>query len=527
MFDSPSDQKRLDKELSFYKILSEENIEMESTYKVEKSLSNNLFKYLMPLISIFLVILIFSEDIENETLSLFMTTKKSLSKLFIVKSFVYLSIMTSIVISLAFVTFFKTGFSTLPIHAMSIFKDVVGNVNILSFIGLESLRLFVNSLIAGFGLLAVFIVFKNQALAFIGIISLYFIEAIMYLLIPVNSSFAYLKYYNVFYLSFIDRLQFMTINNSINLFLMFVLIFVFLTSYSFYRIYKRFNVSVNKGVSLRTTNLNFQSVYQLLINYRGIIMITIVILFSLYNIQGFSVSTRSDELSYQMFKENYLGPITESLEIRVNEEVILITDAQKESINLREYINKHPEEANKLYAEKDHVFKMANDYENIIKLQAEIESAKELKIEALVDTRGTDLLFMKNQSMFLLQNMLVLIIPILIFGFYQGLHSFNKQNLSLVYTSKKGLNPYLRSRQLALIILSFISVLTIMGLHFFKISSHLPLDLSVSLKQQMVINIDVPLGIGFVGLYLLLALTTSMLGILSQSMGRVLVKNKI
>lgn len=523
LFDSLSDQKRLNQELVFYEKLSDENIEMQQSYQVDKVLNDNTFRYLIPLVSGLLIMLIFSEDIENETLSLFMTTKKSLSKLFMVKSFVFLTLMASMVSLLIFTTLFRTDFSNIPIHSLFTFKDVMGNYTILGFVIKESIHLLINSILLGYGLLSLFIIFKNQAMSFIAMLSLYFVEAVLYLYIPVNSGLAYLKYLkylNIYYLTFVNRLEFLVINNSIYFCTIVVLLFVMVFAYLLYRIYKRWDISINKGIPLRTTNLTLQSIYQLLINYRGILMIIVVLMFSFYNIQGFSLFTRPEEASYQLFKKDYIGEITLDLEHRINKDDVMITEAYQKSLVLRDYINKHSEKANELYAENDHIFKMANNYENIKKLKAEVLEAKKLDVKALVDTRATDLLFMKGQTFFIVQHLAVLFLPIIIFGLYQGLHSFSALNLSLVKSSKLGLKPYLRSQRIGIISLSFTSVLVILGLHIFKVVSNLPIVFSNSLKQQMILNLDIPLWLGLLLLYFTLSLILSATGIIAQTISR-------
>lgn len=525
LFDSYIDQKRLDKELAFYKEVSKEVIEIEDTYRIDKILNDNTFRLLTPILSALLIMLIFSEDIENESLSLFKTTKKSLAKLFVVKSFVYLMLMVLIMVLLVLVTSFKTGFSTIPIHSMVKFKEVMGNYSVSNYIIKESLYLLINSLILGYGLISLFIVFKNQAVAFIAIITLYFVEAILYLTIPITSALVYFKYFNIFYITFIYRQQFLHISSGLNFFIIITLVITLICAYVLYKIYKRWNLSISKGLSLKTTDLLLQSTYQLFINYRGIVMVALVLLFSFYNIQGFSLTTRFDEQSYNQFKENYLGEITHDLENRINEDDLLITEAYSESLVLKDYIDKHSSEASELYAENDHVFQLAKNYNNVKRLKAELDEAKELKVEALVDTRGTDLIFMKGQKLFLLQHLLVLILPILVFGFYQAIHSFSKESLALVNSSKSGFRLYLRFQSLAIFFLSFLSVFIIMTLHLFKIFSNVPVNLTSSLKQQMIINIDISLWIGLLFIYLLLSLLITTIGIFAQRIGNKIVNN--
>lgn len=64
-----------------------------------------------------------------------------------------------------------------------------------------------------------------------------------------------------------------------------------------------------------------------------------------------------------------------------------------------------------------------------------------------------------------------------------------------------------------------------MTLHLFKVLSNISVDLATSLKQQMIINIDLSSWIGLLVLYLILSLTLTAISIFAQSVGRIIVKN--
>ena len=482
------DVNKIKHELAYQNGRLNADVKFEDTYVNDKVLSNYLSVYGLYIISVILILSFFYDDIKNGQLQIFKTYKNNLKNLFLSKLLTYLGLvgLCTIVFMLTEMLQIEGNYSVYNLESL---RETFINLDLIGYVVAKYSNAFVNSILFSILLMTILLVIRNLVVTmtglFLGMLTSFF---------AFGSIMSNLKYFNLYFYMFVDKLQYNGLNNVLNITkLGLCILFVIL----FYVIYvKDFSIDIfkkSKKVVLKTTNSIIHILRELLIPSKGILAIAVVLLFSIYQYNTFKMSFDYKEVSYQEFKKQYLGPINEERYQEILDDQNEIQECYEKSIIIWDLIDKNPENSAELLMENEEILNEARDLENIGRLRTEFEEAKELGLDNLVDNRGANLLVMKEKEIYFIEFICILAIP-LIFVYM----SFRKQMIlpsysTVIKTSKTGEKKYLLfSNGLFVLLTIFNTIIMIVG-HIFKIEKFYPLNLSYTLKDLLFANVGLSL----------------------------------
>ena len=470
-------------ELTFEKEKENEEVKFYNTYLNEKILSNNLLIYCLYIMGISLAISIFYDDVKNGQSQIFKTYKNNLKNIFKSKLFSYMFLISICTLAFMFIELILLD-GNYSVYNLKSFSETFMNLNLIEFIVLKYLNAFINTILVSTMFMSVLFATRNLVVtmisSFLGMLMSFFAFA---------TTMSNFKYFNLYYLLFVDKLQFNGVNTLLSISKIILCVgFVSL----FYLIYlKDFNFDFfknRKKAGLKSTNVILHILRELLFQSKGILAITIVLLFSVYQVNTFKISSDFKETSYQQYKTNYLGTISNSKYEEILYEYQVVQENYSKFLEIEEIANQNPEQSIQIYRENEDIISKAQNMDNIQRLKAEYEEAMELGLSNFVDNRGSNILLMKDQPIYLLECLSILVVP-LVFIYI----SFRKQMTipsysNIIKTSKLGVKNYFNLSDILFVNLTVLNTLIMVVGHIIKVKKYYLLDFSYSLKDILYAN---------------------------------------
>lgn len=509
LFEDPKDVHKLNKEHDFYEQLKLEPVEFINIQRHELILRSPTPKIVMLLFGFYLLYLLFGEDLLEGTLEIYQPTQRGLSKLFHSKMVVLTGLLFVVTGLLILFDGFRLGFSKASIHSIPYFKHVWLMGSVFHYSMFRYISIFVVTLMLLLLTLIFMTLTRNTLLTVIAGLSVYFVQGMQYALIPIHSKYGFLKFYNMYFMVVHDKGDF---PNNLLLFSVVLTGILGIVSYQCY--VKSGQIRKHKGVGIpvRSTHRIVHSMYQLWISSYGLIILVFVLMFGIYSIKTFSISTTSNEQSYQLYKQNYLGPIDDSSITRHKQALEIIQEAVREKEKIQIMIEREPERAHDLYVEHDAVFKRAHEISNALRFDEELKQAQMLGVDTMIDNRGASLIVMKNQVFYRLIFMGVLLVPMFFLGYQQYHLIYDRRNESFIHISRTGMKNYRKTHRYSLLIYSMMMSFTMIAMHILKISKVLNIDFSNTMKDLLITSIPVTLKTGVVLVWVMLTLMTYGIG---------------
>lgn len=479
---------KLRHELSFENTRIKEETKFYDTYINEKILKNSLLIYCLYIVGIILICSLFYDDIQNGQLQIFKTYKNNLKDIFKSKIFAYLSFLSICTLLFIFIETIQLD-GNYSIYNMESLSETFINLNLTRYVAFKYINAFFNTILFSTIFMTLLLVTRNYVIsltsAFLGLLVSFF---------TYSTSMSNLKYFNIYYFMFGDKFQY----NGMNTFLYIVrLILCILFIVLFYYLYtKDFSVNLfkkSKKTVLKSTNSIIHILRELLIPSKGILAIAVVFLFSIYQYNTFKMSYDYKEEYYQEFKKQYLGPINDERYEEILDEYDEIQECYLKFMEIQEIAEKDEEKYFELMIKNEDVVIKAQKLENMGKLIVEFEEAMSLGLTNLVDNRGANLLMMKDQKLYLIECLSILVLP-LIFVYV----NFRKQMtlpsyITVIKTSKTGETKYLLLNNLLYVLLVILNTAIMIFGHLIKIKKSYPINLSYTLKDILLVNIGLSL----------------------------------
>lgn len=506
----------LNQELKYENTRLQADVKFYDVYKNDTILNNNTLIYCLYIIGILLIASIFYDDIKNGQLQIYKTYRNNLKDIFKLKLLSYFSLLSISTIIFMLIEMILTNGNN-SIYNFESLSETFMDLNMNGYIIFKYLNAMINTVLFSTLFISLLLIVRNLV-----VICTTFFLTMLASFFAFGNIMSSLKYFNLYYLMFVDKLQYNGVNTVLNITkLSLCIIFIVL----FYVIYvKDFSIVIfkkSKKQVLKTTNSIIHGLRELLIPSKGILAIAVVLLFSIYQYNTFKMSYDYEEVSYQNFKVNYLGPINEDRYNEILEEYNEIQDCYEKYIEIQKFAEIDPDKYFDLVAENKEVVIKAQNFENIGKLKTEFEEAMMLGLDNLVDNRGANLLVMKDRGIYLIECISILALP-LIFVYI----SFRKQMtlpsfLTVIKTSKTGEKKYLNLCNLLFTLLViFNTILMVIG-HVIRIEKFYPIDLSNTLKDILFAKISLSLSATLV-----IFIIISILGIILISKLSYLIMNK-
>lgn len=498
---TPEQKKFLEEENVFLQsLLDEEVVEVsQSTYA--GLFANATLEFLIMLLFSFLLLhFLFFEDVQENLLGLFHTTKSSLRQVFTAKAFV----LTAILIFFTALTYVWQCIwigRNFPVHNVLVLKECALSWGILEILGLQKLLLLGLVLLLSWMLLWFFLFFRKLSFALIATGVFVMAEYIGHRFIPVHSPLEVLKTFNLF--------QGLTpgvfAGRSLKLFgsylpdvlgyavLLGVLVLAIrkLAKGLYIRNKKLFSLPQGRGHALKSKSLFWQQVYNVFILKKSLLLLILLLAYGLYSVFSFQVTRKETEEIRQEVASRYFGPIDQQLMERLKTDEKEYEANKKRFDLLLDQVMNQEDETRESGEELEILNQKNNEYPFFLGVKAEIEGLQEMGVDYYVKEEGVNLLIgMKSdytplRLLFLSAILLIVVSSRLVRELYQN-------GIDRLYHSTVGGRKSLNKINFRVLgILTLLTVGILYGCHFAKIYRVYPQILKdVSVRGILKTNLD-------------------------------------
>lgn len=515
LLDSDKELKQVEQKISFYKSQLDLDLSIENIKLSETRLNSLIPTIGLLIIAVFLAILIFYDDYEAGFNSLYKTSKMGLSRLFCNKLMLYLILL--LVSTMAFYTIdlIILSKSNYLVQSIPSYTNVYKPMTVLHFVSLSYIKILFLSVLVSTLVTCMLYTIKRQSIVGLIVALIALFEWLLSIFISSQSKVAFIKNFNIYTILFKYKFEypsrFMKFFSVLTILATLLLILLYL----FYVGKLKFNKQININLSLKSTNILLNSMYQVFISSGGIFVFILILLFSLYNMNSFKISNKPGEKSYVEFKQQYLGKIDDNLIERLNEFEVIMHETVVEKNRLLKEVELNPDKANEIYSENYEIFEISKNEDNLQMLREEINLSLEYGVNHVVDNRGANLLFMVNQTRFIILNLTVLWGSLILIGFHQTKLKIDQNNMPFIKTSKVGIKRFNQIEDISLLMLSTLATGLLMLLHYRKIKGRLPINWMNSLRDLLILDSS----ISVIVMYLIVLCVISIIGFLFIKLG--------
>lgn len=506
LLDSKRDVKKVDSKINFYNNQLNYELYVENVELTERRLNS-----MYPIISILAVgvllgLLIFYDDYESGFNNLYKTSKMGLSRLFYNKLVLYILILFLSAFVFYLVDYIIISKNNYIIQSIPSFSNVYKPMTVLSYLNIHYIKIILLTLLVSTSICSLSFVIKRASIVWLLVSLISLFQWLLSVFISTQSKVSFFKNFNIYTMLFRHKFEYPSFYLKVVSIILMLNVLALGVLYLFYTGKFTLNKQFNLNLSLKSTNVLLNSLYQVLITSGGGFVLVIIFLFSLYNMNTFKLSDKPGERSYIEYKQQHIGRIDESLINRLED----LSNVMNQSVTQRDILLKEveadPDKANDIYLENYEIFEIAKDEGNLERLLQEIELSLEYGVENLVDSRGANLLLMINQYRFIIMNLSVLFGSLILIGYHQSKTKMSENNLPFIKTSKVGEKRYNKIENKSLLILSMLSVGLLMLMHFIKIERRLPINWNNSLRDLLIIDLNISLGLTYLSILLVLSL---------------------
>ena len=311
------------------------DFELMPSYATTITLESPFFAILAMLLSSILIYALFLEDIVQQSIRMYKSTKHSLSKLFYVKISTFGFILFMFTFICLSITIMFAHFDGIDLNApiQSLF-DYRFNINFITIFQQILLKFLVQSIITfivGFFVLMLVLIFKNIALGYGAILLILLSEYFLFSFTSVTSSFTFMKYINLYFYLFkgVTNLRWVRFAN---IMLDFGLVFtittfitgivtMFASRYMYTRLSTGFKQFKSRGYQIKSIHLAWHEVLRTLYFSKGFILVLFILLFSLYRYVDFSITKSQSQLNYERIESQYYGELNQKAFERIDIEI--------------------------------------------------------------------------------------------------------------------------------------------------------------------------------------------------------------
>jgi len=351
IFDDAFTRALIESENQTLRKVQKTDFELMPSYATAITLESPLFAILAMLLSSILIYALFLEDIVQQSIGMYKSTKHSLSKLFLAKlsTFGFILFMFTIIclsISLLFAHFDGIDLNA-PIQSLFDYRFNINFITIFQQILMKFLVQSIITSIVGFFVLMLVLIFKNIALGYGAILLLLLSEYFLFSFTSVTSSFTFMKYINLYFYLFkgVTSLRWVRFAN---IMLDFGLVFtittfiagivtILVSSYMYTRLSTGFKQYRSRGYQIKSIHLIWHETLRTLVFSKGFILVLFILMFSLYRYVDFSITKSQGQLNYEKIESQYYGVLNqkafERIEIEIDKaheayEIIMSNDAK-------------------------------------------------------------------------------------------------------------------------------------------------------------------------------------------------------
>lgn len=384
------------------------------------------------------------------------------------------------------------------VYCFSSLSSTFMDLSIKQYIIYKYLSCFICILLVSFLYLMILLITRNHVISIVILAITGFIEYIAYGFITETNVMMPFKYINLMYWLFFEQGRYLSIG-SVSIIVK-ILLLIVLVTFLFIVYTKGIHIAqiTSKSFSLRSVDPFAHVIYEVMIEAKGILAVIVILLYAGYNIYNFRITKDSKEEYYQSFKTSYLGEITEEKYQKICEDYEKIDLAYEKAQSIYQQANKDPENASQIYEANLDILDLARNNENIARVRSEYEEAMDQGVQTFVDNRGAQILFMKGQTVFFIQSMLVIVIPLVTVCLYHDRLMHQKERYLLINTSSLGIKVTKKISSICYFLLILISTCLYTGLHIYKVTNKYPVYFTNTLKDLLIMDVPVPVWLALI-----------------------------
>lgn len=516
-------QTKFDNEIYRNEQILESEIEFSNDFLINIVESSSIFELSILIFSIYFIYELFYEDINSGLSDLLRTSTKGRKSLFFIKIISFVILLLSVLIILFLLRTVMLLLYDNDLNTATFQITALKNSSIISsyikFSLIKLLYLFLAGVLIGSIILFTVFVFKNITISFSLIAILLAVGFFSNAFISPNSNLFFLKYFNLYYVSLLNRFNVFDLNilgyyiDGNQIILIFMIISISLLFFgSYYFQSKRVSmssISRNDYYSVKTTSNFMHNVINILFNYRMILLIALVIGYSVFKYADYNVTINPAEKSFNEYQVQFIGPINNDLISRINKEDELITAAE---IEVMKVVNSNFSEIDD---EEFLKYKMiADNRYNLERVKSDISQAQLVDAEYYINDVAYKNLFMVDAFVLLeFYTLLILLVGVIVSALSSGYERRIAIN-DLFKTTSIGYKIHDRNKEIITLIIVNINILTIYILQFLKTAKYFRIDNNLSLNVAIAASSSLTVGLSYIILVCQIMVFTSLISII-------------
>ncbi|NLA52591.1 MAG: hypothetical protein GX860_10805 [Alcaligenaceae bacterium] len=440
---------------------------------------------------------LFLVDQEMNILSLYITTKTGIKKLFGQK-------LTILIGSILFLVLLKIGIDfvflslnhfpyELPMQLVFGHLDFNGLLAATTYLIIVTMYHFWLVLLL-VGIILVFSqLIKNTTLTFITIGIVILAEFLMFNFISVSSQFSVLKQINLFYIINMTTSNFFVYQaQTMKLLGIGLLCLTFVCLVGFYALYVSYKgLLTRKGniqLTVRFKNLFSFQLIDVMVMRRYLIVLLIIIGYVFYDYQSYQVIKNQETILFERYQSTYLGKITDSTLARLESEREKIQAAEIISDELNEKIMNNEALSETQMRQLSEASTILQDRSFFQQVDREIQEILINEGDTYIDSMSLRLWLQADSPFYQTILLVVIMLPALLMGLTIGQNLY-QSNIGQLAQTTKNIKRYRLNSLVMTLSMNLIIILLVYCVRYLKINQFYPIHLlDTSINNVLAVN---------------------------------------
>lgn len=364
-----------------------------------------------------------------------------------------------------------------PIQLISEYRFYYQLSSISEVFFLHLLRVTLSVLTITLLVLSLFLLFQNMSLSYGLVLIFLVVQYLMNGFISLASPWSFLKYYNLYYLSF-DGLS--TINRPFILFGVITVVLILILFMLFYqRLHMQSKRHLNNGFKLKTISLKIHEFFRVFIFSKGFILIVILLAYGFNRYASYTVSKSETQQLYEQFESQYYGEITQS---KIDQ---LVSDVNESEVAYKIIMSCHDDETCDDYTEEElkELDEKAQNYSLLNSVYQQVDGLWKQGETYFVQTEGYKYIFGQESFLSTIINFLLVSSSVTLFVSMNTVSEIQSKQFVLL-SSTTNIKNKKHWDTINYVIFTLLSMIIVYGLFVLKIK-----------KGYVVFNSDIPLSV--------------------------------
>lgn len=481
IFDDSRLHQQIIKENKLLDQLKNIDVKLINTYAVSNLLHSSFYGIVLIFFTLIISHAIFVEDVNYSLINLYASTKTSNNRHLRDKLLLF-SVLTIVFMISYFITFVALARMNgvnlnNPIQLISEYRFYYQLSSISEVFFLHLLRVTLSVLTITLLVLSLFLLFQNMSLSYGLVLIFLVVQYLMNGFISLASPWSFLKYYNLYYLSF-DGLS--TINRPFILFGVITVVLILILFMLFYqRLHMQSKRHLNNGFKLKTISLKIHEFFRVFIFSKGFILIVILLAYGFNRYASYTVSKSETQQLYEQFESQYYGEITQS---KIDQ---LVSDVNESEVAYKIIMSCHDDETCDDYTEEElkELDEKAQNYSLLNSVYQQVDGLWKQGETYFVQTEGYKYIFGQESFLSTIINFLLVSSSVTLFVSMNTVSEIQSKQFVLL-SSTTNIKNKKHWDTINYVIFTLLSMIIVYGLFVLKIK-----------KGYVVFNSDIPLSV--------------------------------